>query len=126
MFFSVHRGSLLIISTHKNAAFFSFCPKKPQYHSKEQYYSKMINKKCIPFFLFFYILIYKDCSGLSIPIFRIQLTLRISNSKGLSEILQDIHPSTYQICRIEEKLIRLTTFNKYMCNWNYRDILKIL
>ena len=39
-----------------------------------------------------------------------------------------IHTSTYQICRIEEKLIRLTTFNKYMCNWTLeiRDILKIL
>ena len=43
-------------------------------------------------------------------------TLVISNSKGLSEILRDIRTSTYQICRIEEKLIRLTTFNKYMCN----------
>ena len=37
--------------------------------------------------------------------------------QGLSEILRDILPSTYQICRIEEKLIQLTTFNKYMCNW---------
>ena len=60
--------------------------------------------------------------------FKIQSTLVISNSKGLSEILRDIHTSTYQICRIEEKLIRLTTFNKYMCNWTLevRDILKIL
>ena len=35
---------------------------------------------------------------------------------------------TYQICRIEEKLIQLTTFNKYMYNWTLevRDILKIL
>ena len=59
----------------------------------------------------------------------IQLTLVISNSRGLSEILRDIRTSTYQICRIEEKLIRLTTFNKYMVNiWLYevRDILKIL
>ena len=58
----------------------------------------------------------------------IQSTLVISNSKGLSEILRDIRTSTYQICRIEEKLIRLTTFNKYMCNWTLevRDILKIL
>ena len=33
-----------------------------------------------------------------------------------------------EICRIEETLIRLTTFNKYMCNWTLevRDILKIL
>ena len=41
-------------------------------------------------------------------------TLVISNSKGLSEILRNIRTSTYQICRIEEKLIRLTTFNKYI------------
>ena len=58
----------------------------------------------------------------------IQSTLVISNSKGLSEILRDVHTSTYQICRIEEKIIRTTTFNKYMCNWTLevRDILKIL
>ena len=46
----------------------------------------------------------------------LQSTLVISNSKRLSEILHDIHTSTYQICRIEEKIIRLTTFNKYICN----------
>ena len=36
--------------------------------------------------------------------------------------------TTYQICRIEENLIRITTFNKYMCNWTLevRDVLKIL
>ena len=34
---------------------------------------------------------------------RIQSTLVISNSKGLSEILRDIRSSTYQVCRIEEK-----------------------
>ena len=35
---------------------------------------------------------------------------------------------TYQICKIEEKLIRLTTFNKYICNWTLevRDVLKRL
>ena len=33
----------------------------------------------------------------------LQSTLVISNSKGLSEILRDIHTWTYQICRIEEK-----------------------
>ena len=61
-------------------------------------------------------------------IFNIQSTLVISNSTGLSEIVRDIRTSTYQICRIEEKLIRLTTFNKYMCSWTLevRDILKIL
>ena len=47
----------------------------------------------------------------------LQSTLVISNSKGLSEILRDIRTSTYQICRIEEKLIRLTTLSTYMCNW---------
>ena len=61
---------------------------------------------------------------------KIQSTLVISNSKGLSEILRDIRISTYQICRIEEKLIRTTTFNKYsyICYWTLevRDILKIL
>ena len=58
----------------------------------------------------------------------IQSTLVISKSKGLSEILQDIRTSTYQICRIEEKIIRTTTFDKYKCNWTLgvRDILKIL
>ena len=35
----------------------------------------------------------------------IQSTLVISNSKGLSEILRDIRSSTYQVCRIEEKII---------------------
>ena len=45
---------------------------------------------------------------------------------GLSEIVRDIRTSTYQICRMWGKLIRLTTFNKYMCNWTLevRDILK--
>ena len=58
----------------------------------------------------------------------IQSTLVISNSKGLYEILRDVCTSTYQICRIEEKIIRTTTFNKYICNWTLevRDILKIL
>ena len=46
----------------------------------------------------------------------IQSTLVISKSKGLSEILRDIRTSTYQICRIEEKINRTTTFNKYICN----------
>ena len=58
----------------------------------------------------------------------IQSTLVISNSKGLSEILRDIRSSTYQICRIEEKKIRLNTFNKLIGNWTFevRDLLKIL
>ena len=37
--------------------------------------------------------------------FKVQSTLVISNSKGLSEILRDIRTSTYQICRIEENII---------------------
>ena len=48
----------------------------------------------------------------------VQSTLVISNSsnsKGLSEILRYIRSSTYQIYRIEEKIIRLTTFNKFIC-----------
>ena len=59
--------------------------------------------------------------------FKYKSTLVISNFKGLSKILRDIRTSTYQICR-RKKLIRLTTFNKYMCNWTLevRDILKIL
>ena len=56
---------------------------------------------------------------------KIQSTLVISNSKGLSETLRDVHTSTYQIFRIEEKT---TTFNKFICNWilDVRDISKIL
>ena len=56
---------------------------------------------------------------------KVQSTFAISNSKGLSEILPDIRTSTYQICRIEEKIIRTTLFNKYICNWTLevRDIL---
>ena len=58
----------------------------------------------------------------------IQSTLVVSNSKGLSEILRDIRTSTYQICRIEEKIIQLTPFSKYTCNCalEVRDIMKIL
>ena len=61
-------------------------------------------------------------------IFYIQSTLVISNSKGLSETLRDISTSTYQIFRIKEKIIRTTTFNKFICNWTLevRDISKIL
>ena len=58
----------------------------------------------------------------------IQSTLVVSNSKGLSEILRDIRTSAYQICRIEEKIIRTPTFNKFICNWTLevRDIVKML
>ena len=58
----------------------------------------------------------------------VQSTLVISNSKGLSETLRDICTSTYQIFRIEEKIIQTSTFNKFICNWTLevRDISKIL
>ena len=58
----------------------------------------------------------------------IQSTLVISKSKGLSYILRDIRTSTYQICRIEGKINRTTTFHKWICNLTpeIRDILKIL
>ena len=36
----------------------------------------------------------------------VQSTLLISKSKGLLEILRDIHTSTYQICGIEDKINR--------------------
>ena len=54
----------------------------------------------------------------------LQSTLIILNSKGLSQILRDIRASTYQICRIEERLIQTTTFNNFVCNWTLevRDI----
>ena len=71
----------------------------------------------------------RKLQSVSIPLnTHIQSTLVISNSKGLSEILRDIRTSTYQVCRIEEKIIRITTFNKCICNWTHevRDILKIL
>ena len=59
---------------------------------------------------------------------QIQSTLVISNSKGPSETLQDIRASTCQIFIIEEKIIRKTTFNKFICNWtlDVNDIWKIL
>ena len=54
--------------------------------------------------------------------------LSLSQIPRDSEILRDIRTCTYRICRTEEKINRLTTFNKYMCNWTLevRDILKIL
>ena len=53
---------------------------------------------------------------------KIQSTLVILNSKGLSEIIRDIRTSTYRICRIEEKkMIRTITFNKCMCNWTLKS-----
>ena len=60
-------------------------------------------------------------SGYSSEKCLIQSTLVISNSKGLSETLRDIRTSTYQIFRIEEKIIRTTTFNKFICNWTLED-----
>ena len=73
-----------------------------------------------------FLLTLHDC-GVSWVTSYIQSTLVISKSKGLSEILRDIRTSTYQICRIEEKIIGTTTFSKYICNRTLerRDILKI-
>ena len=45
----------------------------------------------------------------------LQSTLVISTSKGLSEIHRDTCTSTYQICRIEEKINRTTIFHKRIC-----------
>ena len=45
-------------------------------------------------------------------IFNIQSTLVISNSKGPSETLRDIHTSTYQTCRTEESTNQTTKFHK--------------
>ena len=52
----------------------------------------------------------------------------ISKSKVPSEILRDVRSSTYQICRIEEKINRTTTFHKwvYKLTPEVRYILKIL
>ena len=61
-----------------------------------------------------------DCSHMY---FRVNtVDSRYLEFQGLSEILRDIRTSTYQICRVEEKLIRLTTFNKYMRNWTKIEI----
>ena len=49
--------------------------------------------------------IYRASIVISYNTNEIQSTLVISNSKGLSEILRDIRSSTYQVCRIEEKII---------------------
>ena len=40
----------------------------------------------------------------------------------------EISVPRHQICIIDEKIIRTTTFNKYICNWTLevKDILKIL
>ena len=43
---------------------------------------------------------------------RIQSTLVISKSKGLSETLRDIRTLTYQNRRTEEEIIRTTKFHK--------------
>ena len=75
-------------------------------------------------------LIHSVCLLVYLPLIlsKVQSTLVISNSKGFSEILRDIRSSTYQVCRIEEKIIWLTTFSKLIGNWTFevRDILKIL
>ena len=57
-------------------------------------------------------------------VLQIQSTLVTSNSKGLSEIFRDIRTATYQICRIEEIIIRTITVNKYICNWTLENIVE--
>ena len=55
--------------------------------------------------------------------FYLQLTLVISKSKGLSEILRDIHTLTYQSCRTEEKNKlnkRITQKNMLFDSWSWR------
>ena len=49
---------------------------------------------------------------LKIALIFVESTLVISKSKGISEIFGDIRTLTYQICRIEEKINRTTTFHK--------------
>ena len=69
--------------------------------------------------------------------FMLYFTLGASNSMFcsllqmtlvISEILRDIRTSTYQICRIEEKINQTTTFHKWIYNLTPedREILKIL
>ena len=59
-------------------------------------------------------------------VFKIQSTLVTSKSKGLPVILRDIRCSTYQICRIKEKINQTTTFMKWICNLTpeIKDVLK--
>ena len=45
---------------------------------------------------------------------------RYLKSKELSEILQDICTSTYQICRFDEKINWTTTFHKWYVIWLLR------
>ena len=88
----------------------------------------------LSFFLFIYAFIdahayrLKVHFNLFIRRFQIQSTPVISKSTGPTVILRDIHTSTYQICRIEEKINRTTTFHKWVYNLTpeVRDILKIL
>ena len=58
----------------------------------------------------------------------VQSTLVLSKSKGLSEILRDIRPSTYQICRIGEKVNATARFHMRICYLTFecRNILKTL
>ena len=41
--------------------------------------------------------------------------------QGTPEILRDIHTSTYQICKIEEKINRTTAHHKWICNLTPED-----
>ena len=70
--------------------------------------------------------VFLRCDSYELVQIHVQSTLVISNSKGLSEMLRDIRTSTYQICRIADKIIRTTTYNEFIGNWalEVRDIVK--
>ena len=55
------------------------------------------------FFFFFFCIVCQLLAGAA-DIIIVQSALVISKSRGLSEILRDILTSTYQICKIEEKI----------------------
>ena len=54
----------------------------------------------------------KDILHVDVSQVKIQSTLVISKSNGLSEILRDIRTLTYQIYGTEEKINRTTKFHK--------------
>ena len=77
---------------------------------------KAVVYDCSISFIGFFVPSSRDFPTTTRNIKNIQSTLVILNFKRLSEILRDIRTSTYPICRIEGKIIRLTIFNKYICN----------
>ena len=109
----------------ENKVYFTIC--RYVYRSAKWVANRQTLIRCL--IMLCLICVYTFCQGRYVPILwiiMVQSTLVISNSMGLSEILRDIRSSTYQVCRIEEKIIWLTTFNKLIGNWTFevRDILK--